>query len=168
MCGIPSCATPNHKRSIPAFAFLFTKKERATVAIASSYTHLDKIPVDPHLAGNRFLKEAQIVVDKHYGYFNLADIPHQYLVVLPARLDDIRPKIIEDQQAPNRSLDSELLREAKRTEADFWHTITREKRYDILEVGKGGKLYESNTPTSNTQVWTSLLHAHTYCSEVCK
>ena len=125
---------PNHTKPIAALAFLFTDSEQTNPNIAASYTHLDKMPIDPHLAGNRFLKEAQVMVDKHYGYLGLSNMPNEYLIVLPTRLDDIRPKIIEDEQAPNRSLNNELLREAKEIELSFWHAIIQQPHYNILEI----------------------------------
>ena len=136
---------PNHSKPIPALAFLFTQVEAITPNVAPSYAHLDKIPIDPHLAGNRFFKDAQIIVDKHYGYLDLAKIPNEYLIVLPTRLDAIRPKSIEDAQAPSYSLSSELLREAKRVEADFWHTITEQSHYDIVEIEEA----RENTSTAS-------------------
>ena len=54
--------------------------------------------------------------------------------MLPTRLDAIRPKLIEDAQAPSRSLGSELLREAKAMELGFWNAIIQQLHYDMVEI----------------------------------
>ena len=160
---------PNHTKPIPALAFLLTDSEQTTPRIAASYTHLDKIPIDPHLAGNRFLKEAQIMVDKHYGYLDFTYMPDRYLIVLPTRLDDIRPQIIEDQQVPSRSLNRELLREAKLIEADFWNAIAQKPHYDILEIEKAVSFmkatHQHQTRKSGHPYYTHTLNVAKYASE---
>ena len=160
---------PNHTKPIPALAFLITKSEQSTPAIASSYTHLDKISIDPHLAGNPYFREAQIQVDKHYGYLGLAKVPNEYLIVLPARIDDIRPELIEDEAAPGRSLDSELMREAKQIEAGFWQAITQKPHYNVVEIEHVVNFmkatHQHQTRKSGHPYYTHTLSVAKYASE---
>ena len=161
---------PNHTKPIPALAFLITKSEQSgSPAIASNYTHLDKISIDPHLVGNPYFQEAQIQVDKHYGYLGLTNVPNEYLIVLPARIDDIRPDLIEDEAAPGKSLDKELMREAKAIELDFWNAIVKKPHYNVVEIEHVVNFmkatHQHQTRKSGHPYYTHTLSVAKYASE---
>ena len=125
---------PGHEKNIPAVAFSFTNANQKKPTIAPAYAHLDSVPLDPHDADTPYLEEVHKVVDKHYGYVGATAYSGTYLIVLPALIDDIRPKMIEDEPALREGLDAKLQQEAKLVEIDFLHTVAQSPNYDITEI----------------------------------
>ena len=123
---------PGYPKSIPAVAFALTFTTHRP-PIAANYTHTERVD-DPYLIGNQKLRELHTLTDKHYGHLDLNQAPQTVLIVLPLRLDKIRPKVIEDQLAPDKALQSELLRQAKASEISFWSEILPKAHYNIPEI----------------------------------
>ncbi len=120
---------PGLPQAVPAVAITFsfhTKRPR----IAPVYTYTERVE-DPYLGGNPKLQELHTLADKHYSLFEMGK---SALIVVPLKLNKVRPQLIEDDQAPETALQNELLRRAKASEVSFWTEISAKPHHDIRKV----------------------------------
>ncbi|MGB0357048.1 MAG: HD domain-containing protein, partial [Cytophagales bacterium] len=156
---------PGKKEASPAVAMVLTFHAEKP-KVAASYTYVER-QVAPYLLGNRQLREVQNLTDKHYGHLDL--LQSQALIVLPADLSKIRPKVVEDQPAPDQAPSGELLREAKRAEINFWVQMVGKDHYNLAEIERAvyfmKAAHQHQTRQNKAPYYTHTLTVAKYASQ---